>query len=152
MTSAKFSDFLTPSPPCSHSHATSLAELHFHYLPPPSPSCADADVISGSSLTLHTLWMIGDEWSGRQTCLPSMVARDKHEEEEGHRTGSIHVALFVNDRGRESLGLDLAFCHSRPARMDNMLHEGGWRGGKGLAWRGSSAFLLIFQQFLTQSM
>ena len=60
-----------------------------------------------------------------------------------------YVALFVNDRGRESLGLDLAFCHSRPARMDNMLHEGGWRGGKGLAWRDSSVFLLVFQKFRT---
>ena len=30
MMSAKFSDFLTPPPPCPHFHATSLTELPYH--------------------------------------------------------------------------------------------------------------------------
>ena len=53
MTSAKLSDFLTPSPPCPQIHATSLTELPYFVRFSTKPlSPLGAEVINGSPLAL----------------------------------------------------------------------------------------------------
>ena len=50
MTSAKFSNFFTPSPSCPQIHATSLTQVAYYVclLLKVSPSPLSADVINGS--------------------------------------------------------------------------------------------------------
>ena len=50
MTSAKFGDFLNPSPPCPQNHATSLTTSSFGLTPSP----LSADVIYGCPLIRTT--------------------------------------------------------------------------------------------------